>query len=69
MMRIKETPNVSGCRAITTPVCRLALTPIMGAARARYPDPSRKLAVALTSAQFFTIVKRGLIEQMIQIMR
>ena len=53
MMRIKETLNVSGCRAITTLVCRLALTPIMGAARARYPDPSRKLAVVLDIGTIF----------------
>ena len=54
MVRPREILDVSGCRAATFSVCRLALTPIMDTARARYSGASQKLIVALDIGTTFS---------------
>jgi len=44
----------TGCRGITVPVCRLALTPVMDTARPRYSGLSRKLIVAIDIGTTFS---------------
>jgi len=53
-VRLKEILNISGCRAVAIPLCRLALIPTMAPPRAPYSGPSRKLIVALDIGTTFS---------------
>ena len=53
-MGLKEVLKVPGCRTITVPARRLALTTIMDTVRSRYSGPSRKLVVALDIGTTFS---------------